>query len=237
MTDEALSYIIDILNKDRTPDLIFLRPLAQNIFIGKVWVNNATGEVAKGGGYTIFFVQNRAKTFVAAVIDMGRQDLHVFVKPRHRKKGHLVKALRSVILPYLFATGRDEQRITFKTQEATHHAAVVGFRLLSDTTAVIAPADIPELPAPSPGTIPPCERQIERIKQRLETAADLLRMARDEVEATLGEDEAENLNYYAERVAEEERTISDLWQDLKASEVQSKFSGVNKGQSSKYQTN
>lgn len=102
MTNETIAYIIYLINSGKASDVVFLRPLSSMVFLGRVWVNNDKGDLCKDRGYKIFFIRNKAGTVVGAVVDMGSQDLHVYIEPEHRKKGHLSKALTSVILPYLF---------------------------------------------------------------------------------------------------------------------------------------
>lgn len=216
MTNETIAYIIDLINAGKASDVVFLRPLAPKVLFGHVWIKNEKGDIYTGNGWKMFFIRNKVDTVVAAVVDMGPDDLHVYVLPRYRKKGHLVKALTSVILPYLFATDRKEQRITFQAENALRHAQQVGFHPLSDTTAVITPASLSSNSIPHLGTISPSESQIQRIKGRINLAADLLRMARDDFESAFGEDEVwEGIDYLAREVANEAWTVRDLWQDLK----------------------
>lgn len=215
MTDKTVQFIIDLINSGQASDLIFLRPLSESVLVGRVWIKNDKGDICTGSGYCMFFIQNEQKVIVAAVVDMGSQDLHVFVHPVHRKRGHLANALRSVILPYLFAEDRKEQRITFETDHAMRHAEKVGFHLSTDEAAVIRQEDLPTTVAPCLGTLAPSEPQIERIKKRITMAADLLRMARDDFETAFGEDDIwEGLDYFAREVANEAWTVRDLWQDL-----------------------
>ena len=60
-------------------------------------------------------IKNNENIFVAIVFDM-KIDLHWFVHPDFRGKGHLTEAMKNTILPHLFLT-RDEQRITIKELE------------------------------------------------------------------------------------------------------------------------
>jgi hypothetical protein len=103
MTDETISYIIDLINNDISHErCIFLRPLTENVLVGIVWVSKSNGELYKTNGVDMFFIQNDEKQVISAILDMGEQDLHVFVKPKFRGNGHLAIALKETILPYLF---------------------------------------------------------------------------------------------------------------------------------------
>lgn len=154
---------------------------------GRVWVDGINGEISKGSDSKIFFIQNSEKIVVAAVIDMGPNELQVFVQPHARGNGHLVKALKSAILPYLFNTDRDKQRIIFSTDQGRHHAELAGFHILSDESAEISYEDFPSIPDLQAGTVPPSEMQKERITGRLEMAANMIRIARDDIQTAFGD--------------------------------------------------
>lgn len=211
MTNETIERIIDSLNQPEAPDLIFLRSLTDKVFIGRVWPKLPNGDAFYENSCTMFFVRNRRKTFVAALLDMGKEDLHSFVKAKHRGKGYLADALRSVILPFLFASGRKEQHITFRTEQARHHAQIVGFRLLTDNAAVITPDDLPALSSYSPKLLPSSDVQMTRIEKRIWQAAAFLRIARDDIQTAFGDDEASALNSVANEAEELGSRIHDLW--------------------------
>lgn len=215
MTDETISYIIDLINNDVSHErCIFLRPLSDKVLVGIVWVSKSNGELYKNDGVDMFFIKNEEKQVVSAVLDMGEQDLHVFVKPECRGNGHLAIALKETILPYLFSMGRERQNITFQSNKARRHAALVGFQLTSDSSAVIYPKDLPQIPTISPGTTSPSEIQKERIKQRIRMASDLLKIARDDLQTSFGEnDEWEELDTMSRDVANSAWSVHDLWQD------------------------
>lgn len=214
MTDETIEKIIDALNRGEAPDLIFLRPLTDKVFIGRVWLTRPSGSVCNEESYAMFFIRNRRKTFVAAILDMGKQDLHVFVKPKHRGKGYLAVELRNVVLPFLFATGRKEQNITFRTEGARHHAEkVVGFHCQTENTGVITPEDLPISNIPVPKKIAPSDKQVKRIQQRIREAAALLRVARDDIQTAFGDDETATINAVASDAEDVAFRIHDLWYD------------------------
>jgi hypothetical protein len=113
MTNVELERIIDLLNEG-TPSSIQLTQLTPHVSYGDVTREQPHMPLKfRYAQYDMFFVRNDEGVHVAAVLDMGH-DLHVLVKPEHRKQGHLTKAMNDVILPYLRDHfDRDKQRVTF----------------------------------------------------------------------------------------------------------------------------
>src|SRR5690606_7632934 len=48
-----------------------------------------------------FFIKNNKGKYVGAVYD-AFNDLHWYILEKERKKGHLTKALKEIIIPYIF---------------------------------------------------------------------------------------------------------------------------------------
>ena len=119
MTSDSLQSLIEKLNKnDTSSSLIYCRPISSNVDFAKIWLDKPklTDSVTSYDGPDIFYlIKNNENIFVAIVFDMIR-DLHWFVHPDFRGKGHLTEAMKNTILPHLFLT-RDEQRITIKELE------------------------------------------------------------------------------------------------------------------------
>lgn len=119
MTSDSLQSLIEKLNKnDTSSSLIYCRPISSNVDFAKIWLDKPklTDSVTSYDGPDIFYlIKNNENIFVAIVFDMKR-DLHWFVHPDFRGKGHLIEAMKNTILPHLFLT-RDEQRITIKELE------------------------------------------------------------------------------------------------------------------------
>lgn len=119
MTSDSLQSLIEKLNKnDTSSSLIYCRPISSNVDFAKIWLDKPklTDSVTSYDGPDIFYlIKNNENIFVAIVFDMKR-DLHWFVHPYFRGKGHLTEAMKNTILPHLFLT-RDEQRITIKELE------------------------------------------------------------------------------------------------------------------------
>jgi len=84
----------------------------------------------------------------------------------------------------------------------------------TESSAVIYQGDIVEIPELHPDTIHPTEKQKERIIQRISSASDLLKMARDDIQTAFGENDIwEELDNLAGDLGREAWNVHDLWQD------------------------
>ena len=181
VTDEALDLIIRRLNDGEIEGDTFIQFLSRNVYVGAVWTDFPTGQVVNEQADRMFFIKSEANGFVAAVLDMGPNDLHVYVVPEHRKKGYMAKALRSIILPYLLASERTHQGISFQSPETGRYAERVGFRPESATTALITREDLPSVDVPVPAQVELTAGRATAMKERTWKARSLLRMVRDEL--------------------------------------------------------
>jgi hypothetical protein len=111
MTHEILESYIDALNNGEMQDRIFLRPLSKTVEKAKVWDPLPEGKSWNEDSYDIYFIKNTPGVYVGGVLDMGYQNLHVFIKKEYRRQGHLTRALQEWILPDLFSDGRESQHI------------------------------------------------------------------------------------------------------------------------------
>ena len=110
-------YIIQLLNKlNRFPnykDCVKVG-IGKNVELVHIWYKEGFSD--SHVPYTYFLIKDN-DNYVGAVLDMTH-DLHWVILPKYRKKGHLSKALKHVILPYLLEeTDRFEQKITIKRNE------------------------------------------------------------------------------------------------------------------------
>ena len=114
MSNEEIKKYIDSINDGGFEESIFIRHLSESVFVAKVWAKQpcVTDSISESNSYKFFFVKNELGKSIAAILDMY-SDLHWYVLPNERKKGLLTKALREVVIPYLFYE-REEQRITIK---------------------------------------------------------------------------------------------------------------------------
>lgn len=142
MTDREILEYIDRLNNGRSEESIFIRHISENIYFAKVWPDQSkmTDEIDEYPySYEFFFIKNEQNQYVGAVLDM-KIDLHWYIVPSERKKGHLTSALKESILPYLFHKGRENQRITIKKNSIGEQnyfnsrkvAEKIGFKPIND---------------------------------------------------------------------------------------------------------
>jgi len=117
MTEKEIRKYIDRLNSGKGLESIFTRPISRTVEVSKVWpAQPKTTDSIIGGlitSYRFFFIKNTLDDYVGAILDMNN-DLHWYIKPIHRKKGHLTKALNESVLPFLFYEERERQRITIQ---------------------------------------------------------------------------------------------------------------------------
>jgi RimJ/RimL family protein N-acetyltransferase len=142
MTDKTLKSLINKLNKNKSNDLIFIRPLSSKVDFAKVWIkltNSTNKSDIPTGPHNFYFIKNDEGKYIATVYDMeDLRDLHWFVLSQNRGQGHLTKALKEVIVFHLFQD-RDTQRITIdenaigtKNFEASENVALkIGFTRVS----------------------------------------------------------------------------------------------------------
>lgn len=118
MTDKSLNKLLDTLNKGLRKEHVFIRKLNETVDFVKVFNDNPKMN-DRISYYDIipdtFYCIKENDQYVGIVYDMN-SDLHWYMKKEHRGNGHLTKALKETILPFIFRN-RDEQRITISRYE------------------------------------------------------------------------------------------------------------------------
>lgn len=117
MTDQEIYQYIELLNNGNAIESILIRTLGEHVDLAKVWniLPEPDDDVRMDFfSYRFFFIRNESNEYVGGIFDM-EQDLHWYIVPEHRKKGHLTKALQEVVLPYLLdELERDSQKVTIQ---------------------------------------------------------------------------------------------------------------------------
>lgn len=114
MTEKYIIQLINKLNRNSNYKDCVKVGIGKNVELVHIWYKEGFSD--SHVPYTYFLIKDN-DNYVGAVLDMTH-DLHWVILPKHRKKGHLSKALKQVILPYLLEeTDRFEQKITIKRNE------------------------------------------------------------------------------------------------------------------------
>ena len=114
MTDKSLIKLINKLNRFPNYKDCVKVGISKNIDLAHIWDNEGFSNSYIPDTY--FLIKDNDK-YIGAVFDMTI-DLHWVVLPKHRKRGHLSKALKHVILPYILEElPRTNQKITIKRYE------------------------------------------------------------------------------------------------------------------------
>jgi hypothetical protein len=141
LTDKNIIQLINKLNRFPNHKDCVKVGIGKNVELAHIWEKEEFSNSHKPSTY--FLIKENEK-YVGAVFDMSN-DLHWVILPKHRKKGHLSKALKQVILPYLLEeTVRLEQKISIKRyeigetnyQNSLKVALSVGFKLLDEENLV-----------------------------------------------------------------------------------------------------
>lgn len=212
MTNQALEKLIDDLNDGDAQGLIFINHLQENVYLGRVWTDLPKGSSNNIPYYTVYFIKNDEK-FIGAVLDMGSQDLHCFLKTEYRGKGIICNTLKDIILPHLFSEDRVEQALTFETKEAAKSAELAGFELINNKTAYIHKTDIKsfsgKISFESANKIS-AERK-SRVFNRIRIAKEYLHLVKADLLSCYSEEELDDITYVIDDIGELNGIIDDLW--------------------------
>lgn len=142
MTEKYIIQLIHKLNRFPNYKECVKLGIGKNVELAHIWYQSGFSD--SHVPYTYFLIKDNDDKYIGAVLDMTH-DLHWVVLPKHRKKGHLTKALKQVILPYLLEeTVRFEQKISIKRNEigetnyqnSLRVALKVGFKQIDEESLV-----------------------------------------------------------------------------------------------------
>lgn len=141
MTDKYIIQLINKLNRNPNHKDCVKVSIGKNVELAHIWEkeNFSNSHIP----YTYFLIKENEK-YVGAVLDMTN-DLHWVILPKYRKKGHLSKALKQVVLPHILEEmPRLEQKISinrFEIGETNYQnslkvALSVGFKQIDEENLV-----------------------------------------------------------------------------------------------------
>ncbi|WP_454047505.1 hypothetical protein [Chryseobacterium sp. Marseille-Q8038] len=221
MTNISLQSLIENLNKnDESESLIYRKSLSTTVDLAKVWGNRPkpTDSITSSDGPdTFYFIKNNENSYVAAVYDM-KKDLHWFVLPEYRGKGHLTNAMKDTILPHLFLS-RQEQRITidagqidFNFNASEKVALNLGFSPKNDTEYFLSKEGYSTYNTDFQKTIGFSEDRIQELRKQINYLSRSLWAIQTEVEMKLGiTDYSEDLADLVHEIRSHTWKLEDAW--------------------------
>lgn len=226
MTNISLQSLIENLNKnDKSESLIYRKSLSTTVDLAKVWVNRPkpTDSITSSDGPdTFYFIKNNENLYVAAVYDM-KKDLHWFVLPEYRGKGHLTNAMKDTILPHLFLN-RQEQRITidagqidFNFNASEKVALNLGFSPKNDTEYFLSKDGYSNYNTDFQKTVGFSEDRIQELRKQINYLSRSLWAIQTEVEMKLGKtDYSDDLTYLVSEIRSHTWKLEDAWWQSKS---------------------
>ena len=141
MTEKHIIQLINKLNRFPNHKNCVKVAIGKNVELAHIWFKDGFSD--SHVPYTYFLIKENEK-YVGAVLDMTN-DLHWVILPKYRKKGHLSKALKQVVLPHILEEmPRLEQKISIKRfeigetnyQNSLKVALSVGFKQIDEENLV-----------------------------------------------------------------------------------------------------
>lgn len=110
MTEQRLQQIIRHYHIPQPEIFMTSQPISKHVRFAKVWDDQDFHHLKDNAPYHFYLIFDDQHQAIGAVFDM-KSDLHWFIEPAARKKGHLTRAMLSAILPHL-SRFRKAQQIT-----------------------------------------------------------------------------------------------------------------------------
>lgn len=130
MTDKELKKIIFDLNNNSFQYPIEIIPLSETVSYGKTMYGRTKTLLSEEQKF--YFIKNVSGTYIGIVLDMVI-DLHVYIIPEERRRGHLLKSFENSIFPHL-KNIRKEQKIKIQdpltNEPAVKSALALGFEIV-----------------------------------------------------------------------------------------------------------
>lgn len=230
MTVKTISALIRRLNNKKTNGQIFLRPLLKEVDYAKVWSKRPTPTStiawSDDDPFQFYFIKNADGVYVGAVFDM-RNDLHWYVLPKFRKQGHLIRNLKSVIIPHILQRREDLvitidiKQIGVRNFQASEKVALaVGFvkteNEKGEITYILSKTLYENIDYVSGMNATISQERILELKKLIYFASRTVLLVQNEVEQSLGNlDYADELKELSDQIRAQVLKLEDTWSDCK----------------------
>lgn len=233
MQNSEIEKLINRLNSGESIDQLYQRPLSENVVWVKYWpgiVSPMNNVCYPDGALDFYFVRNSENLFIGAVLDMY-SDLHWFMLPNFRRKGHLTRALSQTIMPHLFFIRvRESQRITIDAnvlnaqefQSSRKVALATGFKMKSEKDGISVFQAHKEdclyqifIEGTNTGI---SEERKDIITKKINYLSRSLWLIQDEIEMCIGDNEySEEINELRMEIKKHVIRFEDKWYENKSS--------------------
>jgi hypothetical protein len=220
MTAKSITTIINGLNKNPNYRNCIKHSISNTVDLAHIWIENS---ICKHSPKTFFLIKNDHE-YVGAVVDMGT-DLHWVVLPKYRKKGHLTKALKETILPYIFIhLERENQTISIKESEigkknfqhSLNTALQVGFSKVDNNNYILEEDDFDysneKLDIKYKGL---ADEEIDCISKELKDIAKRVSIINSRIELSLGQSPAKYMKPSLAIISDKLSYFTTLIDDIK----------------------
>lgn len=187
MSEETLKRLIHAFNRKKLPKWSTIRVLDATVELAYVWRAARMGLDSPSRPDTVYFVLSEGRA-VGAVYEMGDTDLHWYMLKSHRGKGHLARALAEIILPHVFADGRESQRVTVETTENAGYVQKRGFKKVDEGVFEMQKSAVASARVPLGKNVPLTPKEVEEMKSRLHEARRLIMSVHSALLSRYGKD-------------------------------------------------
>lgn len=221
MNDETIRDLLRKLNKRTGKNLIFKNSIGENVELAKVWI-------WKMGEYfykdqVFFLIKNQGGKYVAAVYGLNK--FHWYTLYEERRKGYLSKALRDLIIPFLWGPNRQEIHDPFEIsisrgigpknfESSFCLAKSLGFKVDEEndykTKLLLSYDDFAHDELATPVMIPDLDQDSGiRLLEKSQRLVDLFLQIKGELEIRLGEEVLDDFDQIPDLKYKMERIIDD----------------------------
>lgn len=120
MSDKEIKKYIDRLNNNQGQKTIFLEEISKAVDYATVYskVPSKGYIIDPFSKHRFYFIKNDKTSKYIGAVHNGGSDLHWYIIPKHRKKGHLTKALKNYILKDILDK-KETQKISISKSSLT----------------------------------------------------------------------------------------------------------------------
>lgn len=217
MSNNELKYWINLLNRNKFHNSIFIKQIGDNVFFGYAWDKRQDGSQSLDNKHNVYFIR-KEENFVGCVY-YGGSDIHIYTIPKYRRQGLMKRSLKDIILPHIFVNfNKDKQRATSNIPNAIKLLLQIGF-VSKENYFEIKKDDLPEYIGMSSRNVLN-QLTLERanlLKQKIEKAIVEIAKVRDELSINFYENtrltKLINENYSVPRIPIDMFVENEGWAD------------------------